>query len=125
MSSDIVVRTVVPILLLIGLGFFSREMGFLKSGDERVFSGYIYYFALPALFFVKMVETNFIMEETLRFMFAGAKPHNKTIISVIKDEKEEAAIKILRNILGDLDEPGEGIVFSVPLERVEGFKPEI
>jgi predicted permease len=49
-------------------------MGFLKSGDERVFSAYIYYFALPALFFVNMVETDFIKEETLRFMFAGIVP---------------------------------------------------
>jgi len=48
-------------------------MGFLKSGDERVLSAYVYYFALPALFFVNMVETNFT-EETLRFMFAGIIP---------------------------------------------------
>jgi malonate transporter len=62
-----------PIFLLIGLGFLSRRMGVLKSGDERVLSAYVYYFALPALFFVNMVETNF-MGETLRFMFAGIVP---------------------------------------------------
>jgi nitrogen regulatory protein PII len=61
----------------------------------------------------------------LRFMFAGAKPHNKTIISVIKDDKEDEAINILNNILGDLGEPGIGIVFTIPLDRVEGLKPEI
>jgi len=49
-------------------------MGFLKSGDERVLSAYVYYFALPALFFVNMVETNFVEEETLRFMVAGIIP---------------------------------------------------
>ena len=37
----------------------------------------------------------------LRFMFAGAKPHNKTILSAIKDEKEESAIQILKKILGN------------------------
>ena len=74
MANDIVVRTVVPILLLVGAGFFSRRMGFLKSGDERVLSAYVYYFALPALFFVNMVETNFVEEETLRFMAAGIVP---------------------------------------------------
>jgi len=61
----------------------------------------------------------------LRFMFAGAKPHNKTIISVIKDEKEEEILHLLKNILGDLYEPGTGIVFTIPLDRVEGLKPEI
>lgn len=73
MDINIVVRTIVPILLLIGMGFFSRRTGVLKSGDERVLSAYVYYFALPALFFVNMVETNFV-EETLRFMVAGIVP---------------------------------------------------
>ena len=61
----------------------------------------------------------------LRFMFAGAKPHNKTIISVIKDEKEEEILHLLKTILGDLYEPGTGIVFTISLDRVEGLKPEI
>ncbi len=61
----------------------------------------------------------------LRFMFAGAKPHNKTIISVIKDEKEAEAMHLLQNILGDIDEPGTGIAFTLSLDRVEGLKPEI
>jgi len=58
-------------------------------------------------------------------MFAGAKPHNKTIISVIKDEKEEEILHLLKTILGDLYDPGTGIVFTIPLDRVEGLKPEI
>jgi hypothetical protein len=58
-------------------------------------------------------------------MFAGAKPHNKTIISAIKDEKEEPAIQILKKILGNLNEPGTGIVFTVPVDRVEGLMPEL
>ena len=61
----------------------------------------------------------------LRFMFAGAKPHNKTILSAIKDEKEESAIQILKKILGNLNEPGTGIVFTVPIDRVEGLMPEL
>ena len=61
----------------------------------------------------------------LRFMFAGAKPHNKTIISVIKDEVEEEVLHLLENILGDMYEPGTGIVFTVPLDRVVGLRPEI
>jgi nitrogen regulatory protein P-II 1 len=60
----------------------------------------------------------------LRFMFAGAKPHNKTIFSVIKDEKVEEAISLLQKILGDLKKPGTGIAFTIPLDRVEGLMPE-
>ena len=61
----------------------------------------------------------------LRFMFAGNKPHNKTILSAIRDEKEKPAIELLRKILGDINQPGTGIVFTIPIERVEGLKPEI
>ena len=32
----------------------------------------------------------------LRFMFAGAKPHNKMVFSVITDDKEEPVIKVLK-----------------------------
>lgn len=61
----------------------------------------------------------------LRFMFAGAKPQNKMVLSTIKEEKEEPAINLLKKILGDLNEPGTGIVFTIPVDRVEGLKPEL
>jgi len=61
----------------------------------------------------------------LRFMFAGAKPHNRTIISAIEDEKEEPAINLLKKILGDMNKPGTGIVFTLPIDRVEGLMPEL
>jgi len=60
----------------------------------------------------------------LRFMFAGAKPHNKMIFSVITDDKEEPVFTVLKKILGDLGQPGTGIAFTIPLDRVEGLKPE-
>ena len=61
----------------------------------------------------------------LRFMFTGANPHNKTIFSVIMDEKEESVINLLKKILGDLNRQGTGIVFTIPVDRVEGLMPEI
>lgn len=70
---DIAIRTMVPILFLMGAGFLSRRMGVLKLGDERVLSAYLYYFALPALFFVNLAEAEFT-QETLTFMLAGILP---------------------------------------------------
>nr|MQY61884.1 hypothetical protein [archaeon] len=67
------IGTAVPILFLIGMGFLSRKFGILKLGDERVLSAYVYYFALPALFFVDLAETSFVAE-TLSFIFAGIIP---------------------------------------------------
>ncbi|PVX27131.1 MAG: hypothetical protein CW716_03890 [Candidatus Bathyarchaeum sp.] len=71
--ADPLIGTAVPILLLMCTGFLSRKFGILKSGDERVLSAYVYYFALPALFIVDMAETTFV-SETLVFIFAGILP---------------------------------------------------
>lgn len=71
--ADALIGTAVPILLLMGIGFLSRKFGILRSGDERVLSSYVYYFALPALFIVDMAETVFVAE-TLTFIFAGIAP---------------------------------------------------
>ena len=66
-------RTIVPIFFLTGVGFFSRRLGILKKGDERVLSAYVYYWALPALLFANMAEIEF-NTATLRFMGAGVLP---------------------------------------------------
>jgi len=56
-----------------GTGFLSRKTGILRSGDERVLSAYVYYFALPALSLLNLAETEFTAE-TFRFMLAGILP---------------------------------------------------
>ncbi len=70
---NVAIRTVVPILLLTGIGAASKKFGVLKPGDERVLSSYIYFFALPALLFVNIAETTFTAQ-TVKFMIAGAIP---------------------------------------------------
>jgi len=55
------------------MGLLSRKTGVLQSGDERVLSSYVYYFALPALLFINLAETTFT-RETLQFMLAGVIP---------------------------------------------------
>lgn len=73
MLDSVAVRTITPILLLIGTGFFSRRLGILRSGDERVLSAFVYHFALPSLFLINMAEIA-LTEETIRFMVAGILP---------------------------------------------------
>ena len=55
----------------------------------------------------------------------GNKPYNKTIFSVIRNEKK---IKELEQILEDvgvkLDEPGTGILFTLPVDYARGLVPE-
>ena len=125
MDNNVVIRTIIPILLLIGLGFLSRKMGFLKSGDERVLSAYVYYFALPALFFVNMVETNFT-EETLRFIFAGIIPIFIVLITytllyrIFRFSKNTLYLLILSTVFGSLAFFGiPFIMFAFPTTQGE------
>ena len=96
---------------------------------EEVLEGYIEIGITGATVIDSVGMGHILSEEVpifagLRFMFAGTKPHNKTIISAIKDEKEKPAIDILKKILGDLNQPGTGIIFTIPIDVVEGLKPE-
>jgi len=70
---EIVIKTILPIFLLIALGAFAKARGIFKSGDEKVFSSYIYYFSLPALFLINLSETKFTIE-TIRFVGAAISP---------------------------------------------------
>jgi len=47
--------------------------GILRKDDARVLSAYVYYFALPALLFANIAQTQFDAQ-TLRFMAAGVTP---------------------------------------------------
>lgn len=107
MEFDVALRTAIPIFLLMGLGFLSRNIGILKAGDERILSAYVYYFALPALFFVNLAETTF-NEENVRFVVAGVTP---TLIVVavylilyctIRFSKDTLYLLILSTVFGSL-----------------------
>ena len=55
----IFLKTTLPLFLLIGLGFLARKANLMKKGDERTLSSYVYFFALPSLFFINLAETRF------------------------------------------------------------------
>ncbi len=61
----------------------------------------------------------------LRFMFSGSRPYNKTILSVIKDEKKDELKNLIQKVMGSLKENGNGIMFFIKIEEVIGLKPEI
>lgn len=71
--TDTILRTVLPIVLLISLGYLSRHIKVIKQGDERVFSAYIYYFALPA-FFLANISGLSITKEVFGFIAAAVFP---------------------------------------------------
>lgn len=61
-----------------------------------------------------------------RSMFRGASTVNKTIMSVVSDPaKVEEAFQIIEEAVGSLDDPGNGIAFTIPVESVRGLMPEL
>lgn len=53
----------------------------------------------------------------------GGSYHNNVIFTIIeKDEVLEKAIEAVYKIIGNLNEPDTGMLFTLPIGRVEGFK---
>ncbi|MBX6333253.1 MAG: P-II family nitrogen regulator [Gemmatimonadaceae bacterium] len=61
----------------------------------------------------------------LRSLTARSRPSNQTLFSVIEDDKVDAAIALIQEVCGSLDQPGAGIVFTIPVARVVGLAPEL
>jgi len=123
--ADALIGTAVPILLLMGIGFLSRKFGILKLGDERVLSAYVYFFALPALFFVDLSETSFVAE-TLSFIFAGIIPIFVVVAIYVllyvlfRFSKNTLYLLTLSTIFGSLAFFGISFVtFAFPSEQTE------
>lgn len=55
-----------------------------------------------------------------RNLLQESRPGNKTIFSAVDDRKIPLMIKTLEQILGNLDEPGNGVFFTVPIDFVKG-----
>lgn len=61
----------------------------------------------------------------LQSLVAGVRPQNRTIFSVIPDDRVEDAFALLQDVCGDLAAPATGIAFSVPVNKVVGLAPEL
>ena len=56
-------------------------------------------------------------------VLAEKQPTNKTLFAVVKDKQTlKKAIEVIKSICGNLNEPGKGILFTMPLDFVEGLK---
>lgn len=57
----------------------------------------------------------------IKFLMNDKRPFNKTIFTVIKDNQVEIATKAIKDVVGDLNEPGAGILFTLPVSYCEGI----
>lgn len=61
----------------------------------------------------------------LQTLISGSRPQNRTIFSVVPDDRVDPAIELLQDVFGDLSNPATGIVFTLPVGRVVGLAPEL
>lgn len=65
-------------------------------------------------------------------IFAGFKSlfpvgggHTYLIMSVVPKDLVEVAMGVVHEVVGDFEEPGSGIMFTVPLSRVKGLAGDL
>lgn len=57
----------------------------------------------------------------LRNLMSGSRPYNKTIFTVVDESKVPEIVQAFEHICGSLDNPGTGLIFSIPLGYVKGL----
>jgi nitrogen regulatory protein PII len=56
-------------------------------------------------------------------IFRSREHHHRTIFTVVEgDETVEHLIEVTQNIMGDLNQPHNGVMFVLPVSRVVGFQ---
>ena len=65
-------------------------------------------------------ELSFML--SLRMVLNPEHRESKTFFMVIKDDETEKVSKIVNEVTGGLDQPDTGILFTVPVSHLEGFK---
>ena len=67
------------------------------------------------------LDSSFI-SSSIRAILSGSEDDNRTIMSVIRNDQLEIARKVIYNTVGDLSSPNTGILFTVPIDFVEGTR---
>lgn len=73
----------------------------------------------------QMLGMDFPLFANLRGLFPGSSAGSHVLFSVMPQAKLKLAYELLERTIGPLTEPGTGIAFSLPLDRVVGLAPEI
>jgi nitrogen regulatory protein PII len=62
----------------------------------------------------------------LQSLMSHSRPQNTTVLSVIESPHPlDEAIALVQQVMGDLNNPSTGILFTLPVTRVVGLAPEL
>ncbi len=61
----------------------------------------------------------------LKNFLDDAHPYNKTIFTVLKSQElVDKVVKAVNDVVGDINKPGVGFIFTIPVGSVYGIGPE-
>jgi len=55
--------------------------------------------------------------------FPGSSPSNRTILAVVQDRQVKRIARMIEEVVGSLDDPGNGLMVSLDIDQVFGFRP--
>ena len=67
-------------------------------------------------------ESSSSFMNSIRMMLNPERAESKTIISVLKQEQVDVFVKIADQILGGIDKPDAGFIFTVPVDFIKGVE---
>jgi len=59
---------------------------------------------------------------SLKMLFDNPRVESHVILMALQDEQVKIALDIVHEVAGDMTKPNTGIVFTLPIDYIEGFK---
>lgn len=58
---------------------------------------------------------------SLRAIMEPDREENKTIFTILKDDQVPVATEAIESVIGNLDDPNKGILFTLPVDFIKGI----
>lgn len=71
----------------------------------------------------QIISKNIPIFAGLSDAFPGSSPSNRTILAVVKEHQVKRMARMVEEVCGSLDDPGTGLLVSLSLDDVFGFRP--
>ena len=71
----------------------------------------------------QIISKNIPIFAGLSDAFPGSSPSNRTILAVVEERQVKRMARMVEEVCGSLDEPGTGLMVSLSLDEVLGFRP--
>lgn len=61
---------------------------------------------------------------SLRMLFDEPRKESNVILMAIEDEQVDIVFEIVDRVVGGVDKPNTGILFTLPIDRIKGYKKQ-